>query len=291
MGCQGDQMFDSPLRYPGGKGRLAQYVIDLIELNELGGGRYVETYAGGAGIAITLLYLEYASHVHLNDVDRAVYSFWKATLDHTDEMARRVRDTPLTLDERLRQKAVYRDPSASTLDLGFATFFLNRTNRSGIIHAGVIGGNKQDGTYRIDARYNRVDLVRRIEKVASYAPRITLYNKDAADFITADLGAIKGKALVYLDPPYYANGSRLYRNTYKHADHAKIAALVGSIQQPWIVSYDNAEPIRGLYAAYRQETFGLGYSANAKYEGKEVMVFCDALKTPGTVEPWRGFAA
>lgn len=284
-------MFDSPLRYPGGKGRLSQYVIDLIEANDLVGGHYVETYAGGAGIAITLLYLEYVSHVHLNDVDSAVYSFWKALVDHTDDLARLVHDTPLTLDERLRQKKVYRDPDASTLELGFATFYLNRTNRSGIIHGGVIGGNEQAGAYKIDARFNRVDLVRRIEKVGSYGPRISVYNKDAAEFISGNLKQMAAKTLVYLDPPYYANGSRLYRNTYKHADHAKIAALVGSIQQPWIVSYDNADAIRELYAPFRQQVFGLGYAANSVYEGKEVMVFCDGLKVPGDVQPWRGFAA
>ena len=284
-------MFDSPLRYPGGKGRLAQYIIDLIEMNDLVGCHYAEPYAGGAGIAISLLYLEYSSHVHLNDIDPAVYSFWRAVLDSPEEMARRARDTPLTLDERLRQKAIYRDADASTLDLGFATFYLNRTNRSGILHGGVIGGNAQAGTYRIDARFNRVDLARRIEKVASYAPRISLHNKDAVDFISSALPAVAGKALVYLDPPYYANGHRLYRNTYKHADHATIAGLVGTIPHPWLVSYDNAEPIRGLYMGYRQQTFGLRYSANAVYEGTEVMVFCDGVKVPGEIEPWRGFAA
>ena len=175
--------------------------------------------------------------------------------------------------------------------MGFATFYLNRTNRSGIIHGGVIGGNRQDGAYKIDARFNRAELARRIEKVASYAPRMSLYNKDAADFIGTDLKQVPQRALVYLDPPYYANGSRLYRNTYKHADHAKIAALVGSISHPWIVSYDNADAIRELYAPFRQQVFGLGYSANSVYEGKEVMVFGDRLKTPGDVQPWRGFAA
>lgn len=284
-------MFDSPLRYPGGKGRLAQYVIDLIEMNGLTGDHYVETYAGGASIAITLLYLEYASHVHLNDVDPAVYSFWKAVVDQPDDMARLVRDTPLTLEERTRQKALYRAPDSSTLERGFATFYLNRTNRSGIIHGGVIGGNAQAGTYKIDARFNRAELVRRIEKVASYAPRISLHNKDAAEFITNDLRAIKGRALVYLDPPYYSNGSRLYRNTYKHADHARIAGLVGSIRHPWIVSYDNAPEVCALYGKFRQQTFGLGYSANARYEGTEVMVFSPKLKIPGEVEPFRGFAA
>lgn len=284
-------MFDSPLRYPGGKGRLSQYVIDLIEMNGLTGGHYVETYAGGAGIAITLLYLEYASHVHLNDVDPAVYSFWKSLVDQPDDLARLVRDTPLTLEERDRQKAAYRAEDSSVLERGFAMFYLNRVNRSGIIHGGVIGGNHQSGAYKIDARFNRAELVRRIEKVASYAPRISVHNRDAADFIANELPKIKDQTLVYLDPPYYANGSRLYRNTYKHDDHAKIAGMVGSIRQPWIVSYDNAPQVCALYAKYRQQTFGLGYSANARYEGTEVMVFCDQLKIPGEIEPFRGFAA
>lgn len=284
-------MFDSPLRYPGGKGRLAQYVIDLIEMNGSVGGHYVETYAGGAGIAITLLYLDYVSHVHLNDLDKAVYSFWRAVTEQPDALVRLIRNTDLNLEERNRQKSIYRDPHSSTLELGFATFYLNRTNRSGIIHGGVIGGNSQEGIYKIDARFNKVDLIRRIEKIACYASRISLYNKDTADFIECDLNQIPNKTLVYLDPPYYANGSRLYRNTYKHDDHAKIASLVENITQPWIVSYDNAPQICELYSRFRQQKFGLGYSANNRYRGTEVMIFSHGLKIPGIVEPFRGFAA
>jgi DNA adenine methylase len=284
-------MFDSPLRYPGGKGRLTRFVIDLIETNGLVGGHYAEPYAGGAGIAISLLYLEYASRIHLNDVDPAVYSFWKSVLDHTEALNKLVKETPLTLEERLRQKAVYRDPDAGTLALGFATFYLNRTNRSGIIHGGVIGGAKQEGAYKIDARFNRTELARRIEKVASYAPRITLQNKDAAEFIAVDLRFLPQKSLIYLDPPYYANGHRLYRNTYKHPDHAKIAQIAEAISHPWIASYDNAPEICELYSKFRQQTFGLGYSANTRYEGTEVMIFGEGVAIPGAVTPFRGFAA
>lgn len=283
-------MFESPLRYPGGKGRLTRFVTELIEANNLTGAHYAEAYAGGAGIAIGLLYLEYATHVHLNDLDPAVYSFWRSVLDEPESLTRKVHETPLTLEERQRQKQIYRDPEASPLDLGFATFYLNRTNRSGIIHGGVIGGLEQAGTYKIDARFNRPELCRRIEKVASYSSRITLYDKDAADFIAEDLPKLPERSLVYLDPPYYSNGHRLYRNTYKHADHVKIADLVATIQQPWIVSYDHAPQICELYSGYRQKSFGLGYSANARYEGTEVMVFADGIMVPDEVRPWRGFA-
>jgi DNA adenine methylase len=285
-------MFDSPLRYPGGKGRLTQHVIDLIEMNDLVGGHYAEPFAGGAGIAISLLYLEYADHIHLNDLDPSVYAFWRAIIDHTEEFTRLVRDTPLTVEEWRRQRALqYTKEPVETLALGFSTFFLNRTSRSGIIRGGVIGGNDQAGKWKIDARYPTDKLIKRIEKVASYASRISLYNRDAADLIREVLPTLPKRSLIYLDPPYYHHGHRLYKASYKHKDHALIASLVGEIGQKWIVSYDNVEPIRELYADYRQQSFGLRYNAARRYDGVEVMVYCDGLTMPDEVRPYRGMAA
>lgn len=280
-------MFDSPLRYPGGKGRLLQFVVDLVEMNDLSGGHYVEPYAGGAGIALSMLYLEYASHIHLNDLNRSVFAFWQAVLKQPDDLCKLVRDTPITVDEWRRQKEVQSDPDADPLALGFSTFFLNRTNRSGIINGGVIGGKDQTGTWTLDARFNRTELLKRIEKIASYAPRISLYNEDAAAFIRGPLKKVPKASLVYLDPPYYLKGSELYENHYCHDDHAKVASLVDSIKQRWIVSYDNAPSICALYAGYRQQVFGLRYSAQSRYVGSEVMIFCDDLKSPGDIEPSR----
>lgn len=285
-------MFDSPLRYPGGKGRLTQHVIDLMELNDLIGAHYVEPYAGGAGIAISLLYLEYADHIHLNDLDPSVHAFWRALLDHPEELVRLVRDTPVTVDEWRKQRALqFSKEPVDTLALGFSTFFLNRTSRSGIIRGGAIGGVNQGGEWKINARYKPDVLVKRIEKVASYASRISLYNLDAAVLIREILPTIPERALVYLDPPYYEKGSALYQSSYRHDDHERIAGQVADIRQKWIVSYDNVEPIRRFYAAYRQETFGLNYSAAKRYEGVEVMVYGPGLKRPGQIRPCRGEAA
>jgi DNA adenine methylase len=283
--------FNTPLRYPGGKGRLSQFIIDLIEMNELGEVHYVEPYAGGAGIAITLLYLEYASHVHLNDLDPSVFSFWSAVLQETEALCKLVADTPLTMDEWYRQRDIQRASDPDRLKLAFSTFFLNRTNRSGIIRGGVIGGKGQTGSWKLDARFNRKELIQRIEKVARYSPRISIYNLDAAEFIAGPLNKIPPSGLVYLDPPYYSKGDDLYRNRYQHLDHAAIASMVPEIKQKWIVSYDNAEGVRELYTGHRQQTFGLRYSAQSRYEGQEVMIFCPSLKIPGAIEPWRGIAA
>ncbi|WP_136161298.1 DNA adenine methylase [Sphingomonas flavalba] len=285
-------MFDTPLRYPGGKGRLTQHVIDVMEMNDLVGGHYAEPYAGGAGIAITLLYLEYADHIHLNDLDLAVYSFWRSIIDNTEEFVRLVRDTPLTVEEWRKQRALqYAKAEAGTLELGFSTFYMNRTSRSGILRGGVIGGVEQTGKWKMDARYNRDELIRRIEKVASYSSRISLYNRDASVLISEVLPNLPARSLVYLDPPYYHHGSRLYHASYKHDDHARIAGQVKDIGQRWIVSYDNVEPIRELYADYRQQTFGLRWTAQRRYDGVEVMVYCDDLAMPDEVRPFRGMAA
>lgn len=286
------EQFNTPLRYPGGKGRLTQFVADLIETNGMSGCHYVEPYAGGAGIAITLLYLEYASHIHLNDLNRSVHAFWHSVLHEPEALCRLVRDTVPTMDEWRRQKAVQSKLDAEILELGFSTFFLNRTNRSGIIKGGVIGGKEQAGEWKLDARLNAKDLARRIEKIASYASRISLYNLDAKDLIRTVLPKLPKSTLIYLDPPYYVKGKGLYEDHYKHEDHAAIADLVRSaISQPWIVSYDNVEPIRDLYRGQRQTTFGIQYSAGTRAQGSEVMVFCDALKIPSVIEPSRGVAA
>ena len=286
------EQFNTPLRYPGGKGRLTQFVADLIETNNLSGCHYVEPYAGGAGIAITLLFLEYASHIHLNDVNKSVFAFWHSVLKEPDALCRLVRDTVPTMDEWRRQKAIQADEDASILQLGYSTFFLNRTNRSGIIKGGVIGGKDQTGHWKLDARLNSADLARRIEKISRYDSRISLYNLDAAKLICDVLPALPRNSLVYLDPPYYVKGKGLYENHYKHDDHEAISNLVRlDIEQPWIVSYDNVEPIRELYAGCRQKEFGIWYTAGDRYTGKEVMVFCDELEAPEVIEPSRGIAA
>lgn len=284
-------MFDTPLRYPGGKGRLAQYVINLIEMNGLTGWDYVEPYAGGAGVGISLLYLEYANRIHLNDLNRSVHAFWKSVLEEPTELCRLIRDTPVTIEEWHRQKAIQTAADVDTVTLGFSTFFLNRTNRSGIVSGGVIGGKNQTGKWKIDARYTKANLLSRIEKIASYSSRIKLYNLDAAEFLLKRAPRLPKSALIYLDPPYYVKGRQLYENHYRHEDHIKIAETVSNLKQKWIVSYDNVPEIRGLYSEYRQEIFGLRYSAHSKYEGTEVMIFCNDLKTPAAVEPWRGMAA
>lgn len=283
--------FVTPLRYPGGKGRLTQFVADLMQANGLVGGHYVEPFAGGCGVGLSLLTLEYASHVHINDLNRSVHAFWQAVLEDSDELCSRISRKRVSMAEWHRQRAIQQDPDADPMDLAFSTFFLNRVNRSGIILGGVIGGKDQEGPWKLDARYNKKDMIARIEHIAELRSRITLYNLDAAKLIKNVLPKLPKRMLCYLDPPYYVKGKGLYEDHYQHEDHAAIAKLVAKLERPWIVSYDNTPEIRSFYSAFRKRTFGLRYSAQARYEGAEIMFYSAGLKIPTEIVPSRAQAA
>lgn len=277
------RLYVTPLRYPGGKGKLAAFIKNLLETNDLLDGEYCEPYAGGAAIAVELLLQEYVRRIHINDVSRPLYSFWYAVLNETEPLLRLISDTPLTMKSWDRQRDVFNHPDDhSAVELGFATFFLNRTNRSGILNAGVIGGRAQTGKWTIEARYNVPELARRIEAIAEYRNRIQLTCLNALDFLRDRLKSFSSRTLVYLDPPYYEKGKDLYYNYYEHADHAAIAAFVQRNMRrlPWVVSYDNVEQIRDLYAKSRGIAYGLGYSARDIRTGSEVMFFSDSLFVP-----------
>jgi DNA adenine methylase len=272
----------TPLRYPGGKGKLTPFVKRIMEVNDLLDGQYVEPYAGGAAIGLELLLDGFVSKIHVNDISRPIYSFWKAVLEHTEGLVRLVRNTRLTVRSWDRQKKVLAHADDhDDLALGFATFFLNRTNRSGILNGGIIGGRDQTGPWRIDARYNPVDLSARIEAIARVGRRILLSRKDAAEFLRDLLPKLPKKSLVYLDPPYYVKGKDLYYAFYQPQDHATIASLVRSIHEKmWIVSYDNVVAVRDLYRGYRSVTYKLAYSAREHGTGSEVMFFSPGMKVP-----------
>jgi len=277
----------SPLRYPGGKGRIANYVKLLLEQNLLLDGNYVEPYAGGASVAIDLLVNEYVSDIHINDIDDSIYSFWHSILNDTDRLCEKIRDAKLTIEEWRKQQYIHRNTiEYSVLDVGFSAFYLNRTNRSGILTGGVIGGVDQNGKWKIGARFMKESLVKRIQVIADYKDRINLYNEDAVHLIKRLNKSLPKRTLYYLDPPYYDKGKELYVNHYKHEDHVDIANVVSKLHDRcWLVSYDNVEPIRHLYNKFRQHQYSLNYSAAKSKKGSEVLVFSDLLTIPEIENP------
>jgi DNA adenine methylase len=273
----------TPLRYPGGKARFAPLIAEVVGRNSLNGGHYLEPYAGGAGVALVLLIDGHVDQVHINDADPAVAVFWRAAVRHTASLVRMVADEPVTMDAWLHWRAVLMGATpASELDRGFATLFMNRTNRSGILKGGVIGGKRQDGAYTLDARFMRDDLCRRLERIGEHARSIHVYEEDAHQLLLRCHRFLPANSLVYLDPPYYVKGAGLYRNFYSHDDHVRIARLLASarFRRPWIVSYDNANEIRAMYEYARFISYGLHYTAQRRYVGSEIMFFSDRLVPP-----------
>lgn len=281
-----NERFVSPLRYPGGKGKLADFMKLLISRNNLTGGDYAEIFAGGAAIAFELLIEGYVQAVHINDINSPLIAFWRSVLEETETLCRLIVDTPVTVAEWTKQKAVQANIAAySSLELGFSTLFLNRTNRSGILTAGCIGGKNQSGNWKIDARFNKPSLIKRIRRISEFADQIHIYNIDAADFIRTQLPYLPERSLIYLDPPYFNKGHELYENHYDLDDHAEIARLITTIRQPWIVSYDSCKPIDDLYCAFRSKSYSIKYSAYNHYDGSEILFFSDNLAVPKIESP------
>ena len=272
----------TPLRYPGGKAKLAPFVRHLFELNGLCDGQYIEPYAGGAGIAMDLLLAEYVRGVHLNDASYPVYCFWNTIIRSPDYLCRRIKNVNVSPQTWKRQRHIMGDANNWTHEeVGFAFLFMNRTNHSGIISGGMIGGKAQRGEWLLDARFYRDELIKRIEHIAEYSHRIFIYCMDAEEFVSEAVNKLPGKCCVYYDPPYYNTGQRLYLNYYKPSDHARIAQMIQrDTIHPWFLTYNNNKDIRDLYKFRRRRYFTLHYSASKSHFGKEVMIFSDRLKIP-----------
>jgi DNA adenine methylase len=275
-------MFYSPLRYPGGKNKLSSFLAQVCIDNGITN-HYVEPYAGGASVALFLLLEGVVKQVTLNDKDRSIYAFWHSVLNHTKELCDKIEATAISLDTWSKQKEIQQQKEvASLLDLGFSTLFLNRTNYSGIISGGPIGGMEQKGEYKITSRFNKGEIIRRIERIANYKDRIHLYQKDFVDLVDLIEANINDDNVIfYFDPPYYLKGATLYMNFYKPSDHKEVSERIKQITNiRWIVSYDNVEEIRTLYPSYPYKECLFNHTAYKTRIGSEIMFFSKNLIQP-----------
>lgn len=275
----------SPLRYPGGKTAITSMVTKILIENNLQSLHYVEPYAGGGGLALSLLFNDTVSQIHLNDLDISIWSVWFCILHHTDDFIKLIETTDITINEWHMQREIQnRKDKVDILTLGFSTFFLNRTNRSGIIQkAGVIGGLEQKSKYKLDCRFNKKSLISKIKKIASYRDKIHLYNLDAIDFLQTTESDLSNK-FYYIDPPYFNKGQSLYTNFYNHDDHSVIAQTVKTLKNQWILTYDNTPEIKELYSDFPHYNFDLNYSAAKKRKGTELLITCPSLKIPKSLD-------
>ena len=274
-------MNPSPLRYPGGKYKMYEYVAQLIQENNCN--TYIEPFCGGAAVALELLFDGVVKKIVIKDYDYTIYCFWDSVLHRTDEFIKMVLQVDVSMEEWYKQKAIREDlDSYNSLEIGFSTFFLNRTNRSGIIDkAGPIGGFSQQGDYLINCRFNKERLVAQIKKIGEKRDSIKVYNLEALDFIN-DVILKTRKAFIFFDPPYYGKGPGLYTNFYCHGDHANLAqAILEKLKnRKWIVTYDNVNAIKSMYSKVNSVEFELKYSLQSKRSGSEVMFFSKQIHRP-----------
>ncbi len=267
----------SPLRYPGGKNCIFPFVSRLFYENQMIGVRYAEPYAGGAGLALRLLFEGYVDHIYINDLDVSIYAFWKTIVENSDEFCDWIENSEITIENWKKHKEIQKkSESASFYELAKSTFFLNRTNISGVIKGGVIGGKEQLGKYKIDARFNKQDLIKRIKKIHRARDRITVSNYDGIQFIN-NLDKNKKEIFIYLDPPYLKKGADLYMNYYLQQDHRRLSKNVKNLHKKWMVSYDNQEFIFNLYAEKRKVMHKLSQSASNRI-GDEIFIFSEKVQ-------------
>lgn len=271
--------FYSPLRYPGGKRKLASFVQSYIEVNGLDQAAYIEPYAGGAGVALHLLLETNLPQIIINDIDPSIYSFWAVVKDNPEELCRRISKVRIDMAEWQKQKSVQAAKDPCRIDLAFSTLFMNRTNRSGVLLGGVIGGKEQRGPWKMSARFNKETLIARIEAISARGDRLKVMGIDAA-VLVEDLVAGGKPTFLFLDPPYYHKAERLYRNDYVPSDHVAIATILRKVHLPWLLAYDDCPEIRDLYGALEPISLTLSYTAGKKCQGKELLYV-----SPGTVVP------
>ena len=270
----------SLLRYPGGKSGLYPTLRALIRKNGVSKGTYIEPYAGGAGAALALLITGEVRRIVINDLDPAIWAFWRSAVKFNDEFAALLSNAEVTVEEWHRQRDIYvAGDTADVLSLGFATFYLNRTNRSGVLNGGPIGGHDQTGNYKIDARFNKDSLLERLRLLALYKRKITVLHRDGASVIREY--ADRDDCFTYADPPYFLKAGSLYLNSFKPSDHAALAETLNQhADSHWLLTYDDVPQIGALYPDRRRSHVALHYSAHRVVQADEALVFSDRLQVP-----------
>jgi DNA adenine methylase len=257
----------------------------IIYANGLQGCVYTEPFAGGAGAGIKLLESGHVDRLIINDVDWSLYCFWWSVMNRNDLLIEQIESVPLTIKEWRKQKQIYMSPKGrSRLAIGFAAFYLNRCNHSGIIkNSGPIGGFDQTGEWKIDARFNREGLSARVREIGEFADRIAVLHLDAKNLVRSIEQYTQGQqCIIYADPPYYLKGRELYLNHYNDDDHREFARVIQRTRVArWIVTYDNVPEIHQFYAGVNILPFRLRYSAHhASTEGTELLIYPDEIVIP-----------
>jgi DNA adenine methylase len=281
----------SPLRYPGGKALLAGYIADILEAHLLTGCTFYEPYLGGGSVSLELLGKGSISSAVWVERDPLVYAFWHSSLSDPDGLCAAIDDLDISIEtwhefQHFRDVLNPNSKKFTLLELGVAGLFFNRTNFSGIIGAGPIGGRNQSSKYGIDCRFNKARIIEQIRNVSTYSDLIELHYGDAIKFMLKNAKEIStGFNFVYIDPPYYSQGKKLYRYFYEDENHVDLANFIGAQGYPWLISYDDHPRIQELYAQNKIQPIYLDYNVKSSRRATELLISNIEIPPPVYMEP------
>lgn len=271
----------NPLRYPGAKRSLTNYIDELIQANNLQGCRFYEPYAGSAAVGLELIQRDVIGTLVLCEKDILISALWSCVFNQTDELCNLIQNTPISI-ETWHKLEPYRQVTDINeyplIELGFAGLFFNRTNFSGIIKANPIGGIKQTSKYKIDCRFNKEKIIEIIQRLGQYRNQVEVYHGDALEFMKSQQNHfLRENCFAYFDPPYYEKGSKIYRFYYRNQDHIDLCKYVSHVQHlDWIISYDDAPFICSLYgdtgAQYRPFFLDYCCASKVRTQGQELLI-------------------
>ena len=266
----------TPLRYPGGKTWLFEYVKEFLHFHELESKIVVEPYAGSASISVGLLRGNLMKEAYIGEKDPIIVSFWNAVLTRNDELVEYISTLEVTMETWFALKK-YLSPTSTTnydiVEVAGAFLFYNRTNYSGIIKGGPLGGKKQLSPYKLDCRFNKERIIERIRGLKGLYGRLHIVESDGLVFMQEMSSKFPEDSFFYVDPPYYGAGKDLYRFYFTDMEHESLSDFLTNLDPPWLLSYDNAEFIRNLYQMRTKFPVYTDYqSGHLKREVKELLI-------------------
>lgn len=282
----------SPLRYPGGKIKMAPFLRQLLKDNPKIK-NYIEPFAGGAGIAINLLLNNLIDHITLNDYDIAIFCFWKSLVENNKEFMELFENTPITISEWHNQRFIFQNlekrniknlSTSEIIKLGFSTFYMNRTNFSGILRGATpVGGLKQTGKWKLDCEFNKERLRPLLIKIGQKAENITISNLDMVNSLSSlnkgNSNYTDTESLMFIDPPYIKQGKRLYLPIKTMEDHKKIALQIKNLSCHWLLTYDAVNELMDYYNfANNKFIYSLQYKVKTHRQATEFLVISNNLK-------------
>jgi DNA adenine methylase len=273
----------SPLRYPGSKARITDMVAGLLEKNLLVGSHIYEPFAGGSAVSLNLLANDFVRSATWVERDPLIYSFWKMVKDRPDTLIDRMMRGRVSLAawrRLLPLREIDKPTRVNVADLGYAGLFFNRTCFSGIVGAGPIGGMTQSSPYKIDCRFNKKELASAIRGTSEILKKVEIVFGDGIEFLQKQCLGMPAHSFVYIDPPYVANGHKLYRYFFDKAEHEQLADAVSDLRVPWLLSYDHHDLIRGLYVGEQTKFVKTYQSLQGSRFVKEILLLSEDFMLP-----------